>query len=389
MSLASNEIRAAIQTLGLRATAQQRVDRLRVREVVATDGAPQSGPIHATVKKHGVAWGRNGLDNVMRIQRSASDGQRPVGFARAVRLRRGICPLNSFCGGSITIFCMHKMSPIPTVPIALHIRAARIPIHWTVREHAVVEVSDLDGRVLTKGGVERVFWPQVEKTKWGDVELTEIEDPLKRRIHLFKIFNTNRTEAAALDFLHLIGAWRTVKESNHEEWAKGTHANVTYGHRRGIGLRVLPTTLDELLRETKRWYKLVGIHNPKKLEVEFKQPPPNARPVDRDLFAMEAHFVNTLPVSLEWHGKDPYAVIETISAWELMIAAAWSDVVSRAEEQVCARCGTRFTWHRKKKHCRWECGHLAAVLKYKRKKALKKRKEKEAAESNPAQKPSR
>jgi hypothetical protein len=50
-----------------------------------------------------------------------------------------------------------------------------------------------------------------------------------------------------------------------------------------------------------------------------------------------------LPVSLGWQGKDPYAVIETISAWELMIAAAWSDVVSRAEEQVCARCGTRFT----------------------------------------------
>jgi hypothetical protein len=274
------------------------------------------------------------------------------------------------------------MSPIP---IALHIRAARIPIHWTVRDHLVVEVRDVHGRVLTEGGTERVFWPQVETTKWGDVELAEIEDPLDRRIQLFKVFNRNRTEAAALDFLQHIGAWRIVAESNHEEWAKGTHANVTYGHREGIGLRMLPTTLPEILQATEGWYRLLGNHNPKKLEAQFKPPPPpDARPSERDLFAMEAQFVNTLPVSLEWHGKDPYAVIETISAWELMIAAAWSDVVSRAEGQVCARCGTRFTWPRKKKHCRWDCGHLAAVLKYKRKLAVEKKKQREAAKGKVA-----
>lgn len=272
---------------------------------------------------------------------------------------------------------MQNMSPIPSVPIALHIRAARIPVHWTVRECPVEEVRDVGGRVLTKGGIERVFWPQVETTKWGDVELVEIEDPLDRRNQLFKVFNTSKTEAAALDFLHHIGAWRIEKEISREEWAKGTYANVTFGHRQGIGLRALPVTLDEILRETGRWYRLLGIHSPKKLEAEFKQPPPpDARPVDRDLYAMEAHFVNTLPVSLEWRGKDPYAVIETISAWELMIAAAWSDVVSRAEKQVCAACGTRFTWPRKKKYCRWECGHLAAVRTYKRKKALEKKQEK-------------
>jgi len=303
-------------------------------------------------------------------------------FAFAFRLQHGICPYLQFDGRVNTLFPMQKMSPIPSVPIALHIRAARIPIHWTVRECPVPEVSDLDGRVVAKGGVERVFWPHVEKTKSGEVELEEIEDPSYRRIRLFKILNTNRTEAAALDFLHLIGAWRTVEESTHEEWAKGTYANVTYGHRQGIGLRVLPITLDELFRETRRWYKLVGIHDRKKLEAEFKKsPPPDARPADRAMYAMEAHFVNTLPVSLEWHGKDPYAVIETISAWELMIAAAWADVVSHAQKQVCARCGTRFTCDRKKKYCQWQCGHLAAVLKYKRKKALEKQKRRDAEKS--------
>jgi hypothetical protein len=250
---------------------------------------------------------------------------------------------------------MKNMSPIP---IALHIRAARIPVRWAAR-------------VSIEG--ERVFWPQVETTKWGTVELSEIEDPLDRRIQLFRVFNTTRTEAAALDFLHHIGAWRIVGDNTREEWAEGTYANVAYRHRHAVGLRVLPTTLADLLRETGRWYKLMGIRNPKKLEAEFKQPPPaEGRTSDLNLFALEAQLTNTLPVSLEWHGKDPYAVIETISAWELMTAAAWADVVGRAEEQVCATCGTRFTWHRKRKHCQWQCGHLTAVRKYKRKKAEEK-----------------
>jgi hypothetical protein len=277
------------------------------------------------------------------------------------------------------------MSPIPTVPIALHIRAARIPIRWTVRDHTLHEMRAADGRVLQEGGVERVFWPQVETTKWGDVELTEIENPLEFRIKLFRFFNMNKTEAAALDFLQDIGAWRIVSETERERWAEGTYANVTHGHRKGVGLRMLPTTLPEILQAIEGWYRLLGNHNPKKLEAQFKPPPPpDARVSERNLFAMEAQFVNTLPVSLEWHGKDPYAVIETISAWELMIAAAWSDVVSRAEKQVCARCGTRFTWPRKKKHCQYECGHLAAVGRYKRKKALEKRQQAEAANGTPA-----
>jgi hypothetical protein len=56
----------------------------------------------------------------------------------------------------------------------------------------------------------------------------------------------------------------------------------------------------------------------------FKQaPPPDARPHDHFSFSREAQFSNTLPVSLEWHGKDPYAVVEAITASELLVAAAW------------------------------------------------------------------
>jgi hypothetical protein len=279
--------------------------------------------------------------------------------------------------GKIGIFIsMQNMSPIP---IALRIKAARIPVHWTVRVSTSPELLDADGETLYPEKKERVFWPQVEKTSWGDVELEEIEDPLLMRIRLLKLFHADRTEEAALQFLQTIGAWRVIQEEREESFAAGTYANITFGHRRLIGLRALPTTLDELLKETSHWYKLIGVKSREKLEAHYSQPPANStRPWDRDWFAINASFANTLPVSLEWRGKDPYAVIETVSAWELMEAAAWADAVSRADEQVCAKCATRFTWPRKKKYCTWECGHLIAVQKYKRKRAaLKAQKKKE------------
>jgi len=261
---------------------------------------------------------------------------------------------------------MQKMSPIP---IAINIRAGRIPVNWTVREHP----NPLDG------AVERVFWPQADATSWGDAEIAEIEDPLDLRNQIFRTFNTNWTEDSALDLLNRVGAWRIMQNGDRqEEWAKGMYANVAFGHRQAIGVRVEVMTLAEMRRDTDRWYRLLSsLQNPTRLRTEYRQPPPaKARPHDHYSFATEAHFSNTLSVSLEWHGKDPYAVVETITAWELMIAAAWADVVGRAEEQVCARCGTRFTWPRKKKHCRWECGHLVAVRKYKRKRALERQKNK-------------
>src|SRR5689334_11123186 len=96
---------------------------------------------------------------------------------------------------------MQKMSPIPSVPIALRIRAARIPVKWTVREHTIIETVDFDGRVIQKGGIERVFWPQVDIAKWGDVETREIENPLDVRNQLFHLFNSDWTEAGVLAFL--------------------------------------------------------------------------------------------------------------------------------------------------------------------------------------------
>jgi hypothetical protein len=272
---------------------------------------------------------------------------------------------------------MQKMSPIA---IALNIRSGRIPVRWTVREGHWAEGRGADGKLLWPGGKERVFWPEVIQTA-GVVKVREIDEPLDLRARLFKAFNTNWSESTALDILDRVGAWRAAKATGNEQEPEGRRANVAYGHRLELNLCVSPVTLDQLRSDTERWYRLSGVlGNPAKLRAEFKEPPnADSRPHDLVAFAGDSHFNNTLRVSMEWHGKAPRAVVETITAWELMVATAWADVVGKVEPQVCAYCGTRFTSPRIKTHCLGECAHLFAVRAYKRRKALEKKKEKEQA----------
>jgi len=272
---------------------------------------------------------------------------------------------------------MRKMSPLPAVSIAVRIRAWRIPVSWAVVESTRPELIDFDGRIVDKGGTERLFWPTVLRNRWNEIELLEIENPLDLRVKLFKVLNNNRSEDGALAFLNSVGAW-DGRRLGHQ-WEDGTFVNISFGHRQVFGLRIIPFTLDGFFGDASRWYELLkALRNPKKLKIEFRSPPPaDARPYDLAEYAGRASFDNTLPVSLEWQGKHPYAVIETITGCELMIAAAWTDVLSQSEDQVCAECKTRFSWPRKKKYCRWECGHLVAVRKYKRKLSRLKQKNKE------------
>lgn len=269
------------------------------------------------------------------------------------------------------------MSPISSVPVALRVRAGKIPVEWMIRELPVMEVRDVEGRVIQKEGVERVFCPVVKTTKWGWVQpegVKEIEGPLELRNELLRMFHTDWNEGAVLSFLERVGAWKLYDSQERGPDKRTFVSNVTFRHRQVLGGRVPEVSMSDLQAEVKHWHRLLdSLHSPVKVQKVFKQPPPaTARPHDHFSFAMEASFVNTLPVSLEWERGNPYAVIETITGWELMVAAAWSDAVSHAKKQVCARsgCTTPFTWPRKKKYCRWECGHLEAVKRYKRKKAL-------------------
>jgi hypothetical protein len=279
---------------------------------------------------------------------------------------------------------MQKMSPISTFEIALDIRAGRIPVRWTVRDSHRPEERDSSGRVIWKSEVERVFWPQVELNKWGEAVVAEIEGPLDLRAHLFKAVNTNWSEKAVLAFLDRAGAWRILPAAREEEWAKGTYANVEFLHRYRTAVQILAVTVKELREEAEYWYRLLQcLGDPAKLKKAFRPPPGGeARISDVIMFGLETRSKNTLPVSLEWQGRDPRAVIETITAAELLAAAAWADVASHTGPQVCGHCMTRFASARKKKYCRPDCGHAVAVRNYKRKLALAKKGQRVGAEAH-------
>jgi hypothetical protein len=275
-----------------------------------------------------------------------------------------------------TIYTMQKMSPIPSFAITLDIRAGRIPVRWTIRDAKIVEQRDIDGRVIVAAAVQRVFWPQVQTIgKSHDAVVNDLEDALELRTALFRSLNARWNEESALALLNKVGAWRIEPSGVREHWLEGTYATLAFRHRPAFGCRVVPVTLEDIQRDTEYWYGLLGtLGNTAKMKKAFAAPPPaDAIPADQFAFATEAHFFNTLEVSLEWQGEHPRAVVEPLTASELLSAAAWADVVSRTDAQVCARCQTRFTWPRKKVYCLADCAHRVAVRTYKRKMAALKR----------------
>src|ERR1039458_2164274 len=153
-----------------------------------------------------------------------------------------------------TISGMTNMSPIPVFAIALEIQAGRIPVQWTAHDVPIHELRDVDGKVLTRAGTERVFVPKVKTTKWGDTELSDIDEPLDLRARLFKAFNTNWSEKSVLAVLEHVGAWK-IGPGGVGQVADGTYANIAYRHRLAINVRVLPVTLDEVRGDVEYWYR--------------------------------------------------------------------------------------------------------------------------------------
>lgn len=273
------------------------------------------------------------------------------------------------------------MSTIPTFPIALEINARRIPVRWTIREASEPEVQGVDGRVLSKAKTVTVLWPQVVLNKWGEAEPVEIEDPLGIRSALFRELKAGWAAEAVVKILDEVGAWAVdpvwdARDEQRHTYAKGTFATITSGHRYLGRIQVRGVALDDVKRETERWYRLVCLlDDPSKLKKAYGAPPKgDARPSDVFMFAAEAHFTNTLPVSLEWRGRDPRAVVEPLTATELLAAYAWADVASRHSPQVCANCTSVFTNPRIKTHCDAVCAHRSAAKAYKRREAAKRRK---------------
>jgi hypothetical protein len=82
---------------------------------------------------------------------------------------------------------------------------------------------------------------------------------------------------------------------------------------------------------------------------------------------------------LEWK-RNPHAVVQPVTARELLIAATWVDLVSGSQFQECEHCGTPFTWDRKRTFCPpykltgiSPCAHVVAQREYKKREDAKKR----------------
>jgi hypothetical protein len=200
-----------------------------------------------------------------------------------------------------------------------------------------------------------------------------LDDPRDLRTEFLKMPHSER---AALAFLNKIGVWAAVRDDHVAIRSDGTlvsgQASVgirdmllagDFGYRYFMG-RALPLTIEELWEEQDRWRRL--LLNPRDLRAEFASPPGDAaRPSEKWSFAIQTEFRNTLPIHLEWKKaprQNTHAVIQPMTGRELLIAAAWVDIVQQEEIQVCQRrdCGLPFTGP-KQKYCSDSCGHLVAV----------------------------
>jgi hypothetical protein len=244
------------------------------------------------------------------------------------------------------------------IPIATEFRFLRIPTNWTRRKER------MSGQYM--------LVPEVDQSPERKLEPI-LDDPGDLRTEFLKL---PHTEKAALTLLKKMGVWAAVRDNQIAVRSDGTlvsrESSVgirdmllagAFGYRDFMGY-ALPLTIEELWAEQEYWKEL--LLKPRALHARFATPPnETARPADKDAFARETAFGNTLPIHLEWK-KGPrqftHAVIQPIMGREFLIASAWVDVVREEKVQVCQRrdCGVPFTG-RKQKYCSDNCGHLEAV----------------------------
>jgi hypothetical protein len=232
-------------------------------------------------------------------------------------------------------------------------RFLRIPTNW-VRYKGVAYDEDGKGTGRFVERTEYFFAPEVDHRALPEL----IEDPWKLRNDFLKM---KHSEDAALQFLSKIGVWKAVDGQEPQSNLPKTALAGNFGLRWFHGC-ARPLTLEELWADQEHWKELLSRDGRAKLRAKFTPPRDGARPGDKIEFALGTQFGNTLPVHMEWKiGRQyPYAVIQPMTGWELLIATTWIDLVRGAKIQVCENCGTPFRG-RKRKHCSESCAHAVAV----------------------------
>jgi hypothetical protein len=233
--------------------------------------------------------------------------------------------------------------------LATEVRFLRIDTTWTLRE------EEVSGR--------RFAIPSIRRDKVGNVTTSNIDGwEVRRRLQKLK-----DSEQAVLDFLHEVGVWSAVVDpAASEAMFGGKLLSGPIGSRYLSG-RAVPLEVDMLWRWKNHFSDISSIKR------QFGPPPvPNARPIDKLKFAVERHFLNELPLHIEWRRSKPFAVIETITAMELLIATTNLDMLRGGKWKVCELDTCRMPFpvltEHDKKYCSWDCAHVMSSRKSRRRK---------------------
>jgi hypothetical protein len=239
------------------------------------------------------------------------------------------------------------------VRLAVEIGFLRIPTEWSLEQ-------DDKGHWVAE--------PKVSQS--GSVKVSEIDGRGLRRRFLRLKPNDRK---AALQFLQEVGVWRvqSIPEASLEEGNKLVSG--AFGARLFNG-RALSVPLLDLWRQQQWWLKI--LRDPAALKAKFGPPPlPNARGSQKLLFALQTASMNELPMHIEWKRGGAFAVVETITGLEMLVAITNMDLLRHANFKSCARadCGipfARLSGHNQI-YCSPECAHVVSQ------RALRERKKKE------------
>jgi len=228
------------------------------------------------------------------------------------------------------------------IQLSVEIAFLRIPTEWTVEK-------DPQGRPVAMPAVTQVTSAKVtEIDGWG----------LRRRFLRLKRGNWK----AALQFLQDVGVWQAEPDPKASLEAGNKLVSGAFGARAFNG-RALPVPLDVLWQKQQWWLKT--LRDPAALKKGFGPPPAaSAKSIQKLFFGLQTRMMNEFPMHIEWKRGGAFAVVETITGWEMLVATTHLGLLRHADFNSCARrdCGIPFP--RRSGHnqiyCSTECAHVVA-----------------------------
>ncbi len=229
----------------------------------------------------------------------------------------------------------------------------RIPTEWTLEK-------DPQGRWEAVPAVPQARAVKVpEIDGWG----------LRRRFLQLKPGDWK----AALGFLQKVGVWHAEADRRASLEQGNKLLSGPFGARAFNGVaRSVP--LDDFWREQQWWLKT--LRDPQALKTKFGAPPaPGAKSIQKLSFALQTLRLNELPMHIEWKRGGAFAVIETITGWEMLVATTHLGLLRHEKFESCARADCGIPFPRLSDHnqiyCSPECAHVVAQ------RALRKRKKRD------------